>query len=319
MKKLFMVVTMALATTLVAQDKAMSLADARGQIGSVVSDPAKMTQVIRQLSAADQKSFLADVNEAISKLPGSNEERAAKFVDANTAALKGAKKGNLIDLLAEVYATVPPEALTVVNESLATGTFNRAADPSRTFTDEQFTTIATNTMAKIQERNASADDSDVRNVFAALMFIRASNGTPADLTDKLVAGLPSASTREIARSEWIPSALGLNGAKTYDPMLGVSDAGEAPDVQAVSLMLTPQVYDALLADLASAVIGTAGAGQLTLTGAMLDTSIQALPRFGEDFGIDRIPRTLNTESPVYPGSGGEEPRGYRGQTIHYRR
>ena len=55
-----------------AQGSAMSLPDARAKIGSVIGDPASMTGVISQLSAADQLSFLSDVNAAIAKMPGSN-------------------------------------------------------------------------------------------------------------------------------------------------------------------------------------------------------------------------------------------------------
>ena len=114
MKKLLMVATMAMASMLFAQDKTMSSADARGKIGDIISDPASMTSVMKQLAAADQASFLADVNAAIAKMPGSPEEKTSKYLDVNTAALKGAQKGNLATLVAEVFATVPPESLTAL-------------------------------------------------------------------------------------------------------------------------------------------------------------------------------------------------------------
>ena len=119
MKKLLMVIAMALAGTLVAQDKAMTLADARGKIGDVIADPASMTSVMKQLSAADQTTYLADVNAAIAKMPGSAEEKTSKFLNVDAAALKGAKENNLTALVAEVFATVPPESLTAVNERFA--------------------------------------------------------------------------------------------------------------------------------------------------------------------------------------------------------
>ena len=65
MKKLLTVITMALASVLVAQDKTMSSADARGKIGDIIDNPASMTSVMKQLAASDQASFLADVNAAI--------------------------------------------------------------------------------------------------------------------------------------------------------------------------------------------------------------------------------------------------------------
>ena len=142
MKKLLMVIAMALAGTLVAQDKAMTLADARGKIGDVIADPASITAVMKQLSAADQTAYLAEVNAAISKMPGSTDEKTQKFLDVDTAALKGAKEGNLTALVAEVFATVPPNSLTVINERFAQDLFNRKADPSKTYTDEQYTAIS---------------------------------------------------------------------------------------------------------------------------------------------------------------------------------
>jgi len=43
MKKLLMVMTMSLATVIVAQDKAISSAAARGKIGDIIKDPSSMT------------------------------------------------------------------------------------------------------------------------------------------------------------------------------------------------------------------------------------------------------------------------------------
>ena len=111
MKRLLMVVVMGLASVLMAQDKTLSLANARSKIGDVISDTRSAGSVIGQLAAEDQVKFLADVNAAIEKMPGSIEEKTAKYLDVNTAALRNAQKGNLTALVAEVFATVPPESL----------------------------------------------------------------------------------------------------------------------------------------------------------------------------------------------------------------
>ena len=195
MKKLLMVIAMALAGTLVAQDKAMTLADARGKIGDVIADPASITAVMKQLSAADQTAYLAEVNAAISKMPGSTDEKTQKFLDVDTAALKGAKEGNLTALVAEVFATVPPNSLTVINERFAQDLFNRKAAPSKTYTDEQYTAISKSVLDKVQDRTATADNAGVRNTFAILMLIRASEGSPADLRDQLVNDLRDPATK----------------------------------------------------------------------------------------------------------------------------
>ncbi len=253
MKKLLMIAVLAMAGMLLAQDKAMTLADARGKIGDVIKDPAAMTAVMSQLSAEDQVTFLADVNAAISKMPGSSDELAATFLAVNTAALKGAKEGNLTTLVAEVYATVPPDGLAVINESFAEKMFNRSANPSKTYTDAQYTAISKALVAKVQERTASADNAGVRNTFAILMMIRASNGNPTDLRDTLVDSLSDPATKDLAQNFWISAALGDGQEKSYEPMLAAADAGSEPNVD-FALRVGVTAADpmmALLSDLAS--------------------------------------------------------------------
>ena len=226
----------------------ISLAEARAKIGDAVSDPAVMTATIKQLSADDQKAFLAECNQAIEKMPGSNEEKAAAFLNANRAALKGAKKGNLSALVAEVYATVPPEALTVINERFASDLFNRAADPSVTYTDKEFAKIAENLLTNICARVASTDNAGVRGAFALMMLVRASNSTDKELINQLVSALPE-SSREAALNEWLPSALADGDDKSYEPILGAADAPQAPNEPLVIRIAGPQQLDGLLADL----------------------------------------------------------------------
>ena len=315
MKKLLMIGTMAIASVLLAQDKTISSADARGKIGDIISNPASMTAVMKQLAAADQASFLADVNAAISKMPGSPEEKTSKFLEVNTAALRGAQKGNLTTLVAEVFATVPVESLTAINESLASGMFNRKADPSKTYTDDQYVEISTNLLAVVQERNATADNAGVRNTFAVLMLIRGSEGSPADLRDTLVNSLTDAETRNLAQNEWISPALGQGQEKSYDPMLGAADAGNQPDLTIVIISPFSSSADALLSDLASE-------GSLTDTSSSI-TAIDS-PAFGDPNSMDvvdgagsltpnstlsRLPRSMDPSAKYNPGNKrGETPQ-----------
>jgi len=308
MKKLLMIGAMAMASVLFAQDKTMSSADARGKIGDIISNPASMTSVMKQLAAADQASFLADVNAAISKMPGSPEEKTSKFVEVNTAALKGAQKGNLTKLVAEVFATVPPESLTAINESFASGMFNRKADPSKTYTDDQYVEISTNLLAVVQERNATADNAGVRNTFAILMLIRGSEGSPADLRDTLVGSLNDAETRNLAQSEWLSPALGQGQEKSYDPMLGAADAGNQPDLNVVLISPFSSSADALLSDLAS---------ERSLTDASSSVTALVSPAFGDpntmdivdgveplssNASISRLPRSMNPNDKYNPAN-----------------
>lgn len=231
----------------------MSLADARGKIDQVIESPKLMKEIMRQLSAEDQKQFLADVNKAIGDMPASIEEKTATFLNINHAAMTSAQKGNTVALLAEVFATVPPEALTVINEQFAQNLLNRAANPKVTYTDEQYTKIAVETMKAINERTEETDNGSARSTFAALMFLRASNmtGDPLEkLQDALVDTLKHDDAKELARNEWIPAALGKGGREAgYEPILASADAGRRPDFDFVLVIAGPQYLDAILQDI----------------------------------------------------------------------
>lgn len=273
---------------------ALSLADASGKIGEAVENTSSITETVKQLAAADQVSYLAKVNEAISKLPGSAAEKAAKYLNANKAALIGAEKSNLPAMVAETFATVPPEALTVLNERLASDVFGRNNDPSKTVTDQEMVDIAKNLMSKVQARNEGNSDADVRNTFAALMLLRASGGKPADLADTLLGMYSDEKTRELAKTEWIPAAMAEGENKSYEPLLGASDAGEQPDVDMVMVIASAQTTVALLSDLnaAAATYGTAiSAPGFSTPADMLHDPV----------GLDRVPRSQDPSQKWFGG------------------
>ena len=268
------------------------------KVGECAQNPTLLKQTIAQLSDEDQVAFLAEVNEAISSMPGSDEVKAAAFLDANRAAVSGASPENRTAVLAEVFATVPPEYLTVINESFASDLFNRNANPSKTFSDEEYSAVAKTAMAAIVARCATAENSAVRDTFAALMFERASGGSPANLRDTLVAELPAGS-QETAKSEWIPAAMGEGREKTYDPMLGVSGAGEEPNHAAVLQLAGPQVGQALLADMQADGTGASSGG--VSSGAFVAPSIAGTSDINDpvDSSLSRIPRaSVFSETPV---------------------
>ena len=303
MKKLLMIGLALFATVAWAQEKGkeLSLADASSQIGEAVSNPAKMTEIVGQMSATNQVVFLAKVNEAIGKMPGSPEEKAAAYVNANAAALAGAQPGNLPNLLAEVYATVPPEALPAVNDRFANDLFSRSSNPS--MSDADFVRIVESTMKTIAERNASSDNSGVRDTFAALMFLAASNGSPADLRESIVSTLPE-NVRAVANSEWMPAAMGEGQPQSYEPMLGAADAGESVSPELVLRVAGPQSMDSLLADLA-------GTGT-----PVTDASRIASEQFGNEGykANDVVPRTQDPV-PWNPSIPRGESGGYPWQTV----
>lgn len=308
MKKMLMSGVAVVAAFAAIRAEALSLADASGKIGDAVNNPTELTQTVSQLSAADQVAYLAKVNEAIGSMPGSPDEKAAKYLDANKAAMKGASKENKQAMLAEVFATVPPEALTVINEDFAQSLFNRAADPSKSYTDGQFVSVSTNLLAQVQERNKTADNAGVRNTFAILMLLRASNGSPADLRDTLVEQLDPA-TREVAKNDWIPPAMGEGQDKTYEPMLGASDAGVQPNGVDVVALSTPQAGVALLGDLAGASDST------VFSSAAISTDPSVIPDpMTTSGGMERVPRTPDPTKKWFGGYT-RESAGYPSQFI----
>lgn len=228
----------------------MSLANARGKITEAIQSPDVMKETMKRLVAEDQVKFLSEVNKAIERMPASVEERTAAFLNANHAAVAGAQKGNATALLAEIFASVSPEALTVINERFASDLLNRAANPNVSFTDEQYARVALEVQKKINARTESLDNASTRSTFAMLMFLRASNGTPTNLCDRLIATLNDEDARDLARTEWIPVALGLDGREaSYEPLLASADAGRRPDFAQVLVIAGPQHLDAILADI----------------------------------------------------------------------
>ena len=274
--------------------KTLPRAEARQKIDGVVDGSESIASLIKQLSAEDQLTFLGDVNKAVSKMPASVEEKTAKHLNLNHAALKAVKgSGNVAALLAEVFATVPPEALTVINERFASDLFNRATDPKVTYTDAQFTDIALKIMETVNKRTAETDNASTRSAFAILMLLRASNGTPADLEDKLIATLPNADARELAKSEWIPSALGKDGRELgYEPILASADAGRRPDFDFVLVIAGPQLLDSLLQDVGGKNVD--GLSFVRTRSPVLDAALnpleQQIPTLGGDVvGAEILP------------------------------
>ena len=246
MKKSLFRLVVAAAAMLSAQ---MPRSEWHAKVGEYSLDPAALKAAMAKVSSADKTALLAEVNEAVSKMPGSQEAKAAQFLAVNRAAVAAAGAADRAAVLAEVFATVAPEALTVINEEFAKNEFARPA----TMDDAHFVAIVSSVMARIVQRCASAESGAVRAAFAGLMLVRAA-GTAADAAlAAVVAALP-AESRLDARNSWIPAALGKDQAKSYDPILAAAQAGEEPDHASTIDIFSAQIVDSMLADLQSGVI-----------------------------------------------------------------
>lgn len=300
---------------------AMSLADASAKVGEAAKDPKTMSQVVKQLNKDDQVAFLAKVNAAIDGLNAPLADKTKLYVEAAMAAFESVSPDNRAAMLAEIYATSSLESLTVLNESLG----GKVADGSK---PEEVKKVAVDTMKIIQARNAGDGNEGVRDGFAALMFIRSSNGKPADLRETLISGLP-ANSRELARDEWFPAALGEGREKSYEPMLAVGDGARQPELGegwvAPTLVADASIYGMLSSDLATAPGGkTSGA----FSDMALDDTTYALPMRMNSDPLTVQPRSANPSDPwsgqYRRGSGfkgsetakKQESEGYPGQTTY---
>lgn len=311
-----LVAAAALAAGLVCAQQGLTLVAAREKIVESIASPATMTATVSQLSAEDQRQYLADVNAAIGGMPGSQEEIAASYVNVCRAALKGAQKGNLATMIAEVFATVPVEYLPVVSESLSKDMLNRAANPSTTYTDDEFLAIATNVMATVNARVATEDNGDVRSGFAALAFIRGSNDANENIVSAMVASLPE-SAREPASKDWFPAALAQGDAKSYDPMLVAGNAEELIALDTLLLRVDgAQNHDVLLADLAGAnndPVYSKALEHNPIVDAIYNPLNESLPNLGTGSAFDSFGGPLGVRPAVPPPPPTPEPHGYQWQ------
>ena len=231
-----------IAVTLSAQ---MPRSEWHAKVGECALDPVVLKATISKLSSADKTAFLAEVNAAISKMPGSPEAKAAQFLAINRAAVAGAGSADRMAVLAEVFATVPPESLAIIKEEFAKNEFARPD----TMSSEQYKRIISGAMEKIVQRCASAESGAVRSGFAGLMFIRAAGDAAESVQAAVIAAMPSESQLE-ARNTWFPAALGKDqSAASYDSMLGTAQADEEADHHLTVSIYSQQIVESMLSDL----------------------------------------------------------------------
>ena len=322
-KLLMMVIAAAGAMVLSAQ---MPRSEWHAKVGDCALDPATLKATIAQLSSEDKAAFVAEVNAAIEKMPGSDEVKAAKFLAANRAAIAGAGANDRAAVLAEIYATVPPEALTVINEEFAKNEFSRPPN----IDDDDYTNIVAQTMTAIAQRTSTAESGGVRAAFAGLMFIRAA-GSAADATSAIVVSSLPNDVQADAQGSWLPSALGQGQAPSYDAMLAPAQAGDEPD-HAVVVSLSPaQTIDSMLLDLqagglpssSSPAVSGNTATTIATSGAGTDGAVTGLSSVPRDRVLNpSVPLSSITGNPAdretvvpNPYYGGKERGGSGGGTV----
>jgi len=269
MKKLAVVGAVLLCGAVVfAADKAtkkVPIEEIRDKVAEVIKNPERMGEFTAQLSAADQNTFMIEVNKAVASMPGSNEARTAKFLVIEREALLAAEKGNLQPMVATMFSTVPLEALTVLADRYADDLFNRQADATKSFTDEQFTEIAASTVKEVSKKVEGLPDSAPRNVLAVYLFEKSSSWSIPDLEDRLLEiAISDPAIRSVAKNEWLPAAKG-EGADRFSAMLAYADAGRAPNVDVTLKIAGPQMLTAMLNDLSMGVMDSNGQQIMPIT------------------------------------------------------
>ena len=269
MKKIIAMAAMAAAVLTVGAEMARS--EWQAVVGECAKNPALLQQTIGQLSAADQLAFVGQVNQAISAMPGSKDQKAAAFYAANKAAVTGATRENRTAVLAEVYATVPVEVLTVINERFAAELLNRKSSPG--MSDANYVQICSNVMAVVDSRVSGVENGGARAAFAAMMLVRASGGSPEGLSDALADMISDPAASKEAKSTWLPAATS-GDSPSYDQILGSTQSGEEPNKNNVA-NLTPTTAGggSVLPDLSGS-DNKGDSGQGTQTGGTSGTGTQ---------------------------------------------
>ena len=288
---------------------AMAEGNWQSQVAKASQDAAVVKQTMKGMSNADQLAFVKAVSTAVAAKPGSAEEKADALVKTMRAALESANADNREAVIAEIFATAPIESLTAVSEALAQDVKAAGGDMAKT---------ADSVMSAVAKRTAGADNAGARQTLAALSFIR----NDSNLTDSLVAKINSDS-QEIAKNEWIAPALAGN----YDPILGATNADQAPVLANVnSLALPDSEAAAILGSIGTS--GIAGGelfggedGTLSMQGN-IGLSKRPVYAAGEGsssskFGGSEVETDSGSTRVIFDPSHkrGSHPRGYQNQTT----
>ena len=257
---------------------ALAAGNWQGQVTKAAQDSSVLKEAMQGLSNADQLALFKAVNTAISKSAASPTEKANKYVEAERAAVAAANADNKTAMIAEAFATVPPEGLTAVNEALSADVKAAGGDQAK---------MANEVVDAVISRCKTADNAGARETFSILSFVR----NDAALQDGLVSKL-DAETQDLAKNEWIDPAL----KGDYNPILGATNADQAPELAQVnSLAMPSSAVASALAGIGgdSAKTGAMAGGELfagedgTLPG-MGDIWIFAKPRFATEHGTTRF-------------------------------
>jgi len=285
------------------------------------AEKAAFTAAFQDLAKDDQVEFVRAVNSSMEDYKSSSPKRRLQTIYAfNRDAVKSSPAKERKAVIAEVFATVPFDALPRITDGFAEDLFNRKA-AGFSDKDDSFVEFAAATLMHVRIRleQMPADlNPGARSAFAVICFLKASGGQPPELKDSFLFYVLTGS-HEISRKTWIPAALGQDGKEpSYQPILEAGYKGEEPEHQNLHplaafqrtvllhsdarIMEAKDVSGVKTYDSARGVMGTGAGG-------------------GSDLGVTRVPRGAieNKDSPWYRRRRGSDPGGesdgYMGQGL----
>ncbi len=246
------------------------------RLGASVDQEVVLRETLDQVSPEDRVEFTQRLLKAVARKPVGPDEKAASFVKAAIACIRGTTGDVRNSTIAEVFATVPVEYLPIVTDELA----RRFDQEYNNLSDDQYEQVAKAAIERAVDRNASTDEPSVRNAFAIVAFLRGAKDR-AGLEPKLLELLPSDQMRELVGS-WLRPAV---ESGNYEAMLAAAAADD--------LLFRHEIIHKL--------VGTATIDRLlakmTMQGGLqvaVDPGLNYFtsPNFQEptDYGINRLPR-----------------------------
>ena len=262
------------------------------QVGDSAKNASTLSDTIKQVAPDERVEFTQKVLKAATKMPLDSDSKATRYIEsaihcvANTTLEDETKYG----AIAESIALSPVPILPALVKELS-----KRFDPSlkvNNLTNERYREIAEKGVQVCFKRNASVDDTRIRNTFAILLFTRAAPNMP-ELQDILLAKLPDDRSRELAIA-WLADA----ARDDYTAILAAAEAPVLPPNPAINMVGHPQTARLLT--------------YTTLTDSMFD----ALTIASTGTSLDRIDIQIDAgfeQTPKEPPPKDEPPKGYQNQ------
>ena len=170
------------------------------RIGESAKNSADLTRNLKQVPQSDRVDFTRRTLKAVSKLPLGPKAKTARYTESTILCVAGAQGDTWYGVIAEGVALASVADLPVLVKEVS----DRIDPKKHNMSAEQYKAVAEKGVDACIARNASADDSRVRNTFAILLFTQSVSDS-SGLQESLVSKLPDDRSRELA-TVWLADA-----------------------------------------------------------------------------------------------------------------